>query len=121
MIFSINFSWIFIEEYHFMELTKNGMKYTAYLLVRSVLLPMLLIIYLNFLQKVHKRQTIILLTAASIGIMVGVTYLSTFFNFLEYRRWNHAYDAVYFLLLHLLAVSSFKLIKKVSESAVKYT
>lgn len=49
LIVSINFSWIIIDEMKLITLTKNGFDYTGYLLNRSIIIPILLLIQLNLL------------------------------------------------------------------------
>lgn len=49
LILSINFSWIVIEEWKLISLSKKGFEYTGYLLNRSVILPMLILIQINLL------------------------------------------------------------------------
>ncbi|MCL6573235.1 MAG: hypothetical protein K6T88_16380 [Bacillus sp. (in: Bacteria)] len=121
LIVGINFSWITIEEMKLITLSKNGLDYTAFLLNQSVLFPMLLLIQLNLLQRSKTVRKTIIITFSSVGIMLGISFLLTFYNVTDYTKWNYGYDAIYYFGLHLIAFYSYKSFRKVTKSVVEYS
>jgi hypothetical protein len=121
LIVSINFSWIIAEEIKLIQLSKNGVDAITYILYQVVLLPMLLLIYLNVIQRSKSFSKTIIFTIASLGIMLGLSFLFNFDNITEYTKWNFGYDAIYFFFLHLIAFYSYVSFKKVSKSVVQYS
>lgn len=121
LVLSINFSWIVIEELKLVSLSKKGLNYTAYLLNRSVIIPMLLVIQLNLLQwcKTLMIKTIVIIS--SISILICLSILSNLLNMSKYVKWNYGYDAIYFMILSLIAIFLYKLYKKITLNVVDYS
>lgn len=118
LIFNINFSWIVVEELKLITYSKDGFDYTAFLLNRSVMIPLLLVILVNlfhFRKSTMNRIILILVTEA---ILLCFSILSTYFKITEYTSWNYFYDAIYYLFLQLIAVFSYKLFVRTSQNVV---
>lgn len=121
LIVVINFSWIIAEEMKLIKLSRNGVDATAIILNQVVLIPMLLLIQLNLIQRSHTFTKTIIITVASMVIMLGSSFLFNFYNITEYTKWNYGYDAIYYICLHLIAFYSYKAFKKVTKSVVQYS
>jgi hypothetical protein len=121
LIVIINFSWIIIEEVKLIHHTKISINYVAYLLERSIVIPMLLLVQLNIIIRSNGLAKRILIILCTLIIMLGVSYISTSFNILVYKKWNFLYDLIYYLLLQIIAFYSYKLMKKVSKNVVKFS
>ncbi|WP_163539238.1 hypothetical protein [Gracilibacillus sp. YIM 98692] len=121
LIVSINFLWIIIEEFKLITLTKNGVDYTAYILNRSVIIPMLIIMQLNLIQKSNSVAKSAVIVIATVAIMLGLSVLSTQFNITTNIKWNFGYDVIYFLTLHLIGYYVFKTFRKIAYREVKNT
>ncbi|HYK73133.1 MAG TPA: hypothetical protein VEV44_08430, partial [Pseudoneobacillus sp.] len=50
LILSINFSWIVNEELKLVTISKKGLDYTAFLLNRSIIIPIMIVIHVNLLK-----------------------------------------------------------------------
>ncbi|MGJ9384900.1 hypothetical protein [Salipaludibacillus sp. CF4.18] len=121
LIVSINFSWIIIEEFKLITLTKNGVDYTAYILNRSVIIPMLIIMQLNLIQKSNSGAKSAIIVISTVAIMLGLSFLSTQFNITTNKKWNFGYDGIYFLTLHLIGYYVFKMFRKIAYHEVNNT
>jgi hypothetical protein len=121
LIVIINVSWITIEELKLIIRTNSSINYTAYLLNRSVIMPMVLITQLNMLQRCQTITMKVLNIVSTVIIMLGLRVLSNYFNIEKYTKWSYGYDFVYFVILLLIAYFSYKAIRKASQNVVKYT
>lgn len=117
----VNISWIIEEELKLISVTNNGIDYTAFLLNRSVIFPLLLITQINFLKRGNSFTWTLITTFCSVVVMIGLNALATYFHILEYKNWNFGYDAIYFIFLHLVAYLALKIFKNVSENEVSYS
>jgi hypothetical protein len=121
LIVIINVSWIITEEMKMINLTKGGIDYTAYILNRSIILPLLLLLQLNILLKSKTLTKKVLIIFTSLIIMLGLSVLSTYFNITNYIKWNLFYDGIFYLILQLIAYYSYRLFKKVNKNKVGYS
>lgn len=121
LIVIINVSWISIEEMKMINLTKNSINYTAYLINRSIILPLLLILQLNILLKSKTIITKVLTIITSLMIILGLSVLSNYFQITNYLKWNFVNDVIYFLILQLIAFYSYRLFKRVTKKVVGYS
>jgi hypothetical protein len=120
LIVIINVSWISTEEMKMINLTKSGIDYTAYLLNRSIILPLLLLFQLNIFLKSNTFTKKVLITFTSLIVMLSLSVLSTYFNITNYIKWNLFYDGIYYLILQLIAYFSYRLFKKLNKNEVGY-
>ncbi|UOQ92125.1 hypothetical protein MUO14_16720 [Halobacillus shinanisalinarum] len=121
LVISINWTWIIYEEIKLIKSTEETMEYTAFLLFRSVIIPMILVTQLNLLCRANKFTKSLLILSTSLAILLLLTFLSTFFNMANYIKWNIGYDAIYYLSLHVIAYYSLKFFRKSAQSEVKYS
>lgn len=121
LVVSINFSWIIGDELKLITYTEKGLPYTGYLLNRSIIIPVLILIHLNFLMKreTYLMKSMILLS--SVLLLVGISFLSTSLNITEFPKWNLGYEAIYYLCLNLIAIIACKVIERIPKNAVKHT
>ncbi|WP_404328930.1 hypothetical protein [Mesobacillus maritimus] len=78
LILNINFAWIVIEEFKFITITQSGIDYIPFLLNRSILMPLILLVYLNLLLRIDKTSyKTIYLTVASVTLMLGLSFHRT--------------------------------------------
>ncbi|GAA0315455.1 hypothetical protein GCM10008967_02520 [Bacillus carboniphilus] len=118
LIVSINMSWIVAEELKFIKITDKGIDYTAYLLNRSIINPVVLILFLNVIIKQRKLVKKLLYIGSSSIILTIISYLSTFFQITEFIKWNVVYEFFYYFILSLLALFARSLYEKVSMKEV---
>lgn len=119
LIININFSWIIIEELELVRSSDNPIAYTAFLLNRSVLIPVVVMILLNLLQKNVIKNG--LLITGTVGIMLSLSIMSSYFKITDYLKWNYGWDILYYLFLNLCALLAYKAFKKITNEEVNYT
>ncbi|MGY0693951.1 hypothetical protein ACW2QC_14370 [Virgibacillus sp. FSP13] len=119
LIITINVSWIIIEELKLIKETEEGIKFAAYLLNRSVIIPMTLITQLNFLHRSNTVLRFILTTAVSLIILLGLRALSIYFDIITYLKWNFGYDIIYFVILHLITYYAYQLFQYLARNEVE--
>jgi hypothetical protein len=120
LIISINFSWIIIEELNLIQITKNPIDYTAYILNRSVIIPGVLVLQLNLFQLSESVINKCLVIVSSLGSLLIISFYQTYFNILEFKHWNFFYELLYLLVLHVLVLFFYKLFKRATRDAVSY-
>ncbi|WEG14708.1 hypothetical protein PU629_10315 [Pullulanibacillus sp. KACC 23026] len=118
LVININFSWIIAEEMKRIKLPTNGMDYTAYLLNRSVIIPILGLILLNIAScKIYSK------TLITFAVVLGVSFcsglISEYFKITHYTRWDLRYDLLYYFVLYLVTYYVYKWFKKVSYNEVE--
>ena len=118
LIISINYSWIVSEELKLITVTKKGLGYTAYLLTRSVIIPMVILIHLNFLQakETMVEKSIVIFT--SVLLLSCISSLSASLKITDYSNWHFGFIVIYYLILNLIAILFYKLFKRISQNTV---
>jgi hypothetical protein len=112
MTISINVSWILIDELHYIQAAQNGLKYAAYLICRSMLVPLVFVIATNYMYRFESAAAKWLTVAIWAIVVLGIHAIEQWFRILQYRQWNYAYDAIYVLLLEAIAYYVLKLFRK---------
>lgn len=118
VIITINVSWIIIEEMSLIKETQEGIKHVAFLLNRSVIIPMTLITQLNVVHRSNSFARSLLTIIVSLIFLLGLRGLSLTFNIISYTKWNFGYDVVYIIILHLMTFSALQLFRKLARSEV---
>jgi hypothetical protein len=101
-IVNVNWSWMTVDEWRFITYSKNPLDFSAYIINRSMIIPMLVVIGIN---RIPRSQTVLkkvvgILISSIVLILIKIVLLKL--GAISYHRWNLAYDYVYFLLLHSL-------------------
>jgi hypothetical protein len=120
LVININFSWILFEELRFVTVAEETLSYIAFLLNRSLIIPMILVVYVNLFHTFKSTSRRIYLTILSLGTMLLLVGVSIFFQILTYVNWNIGYDAIYFALLHLIAFYTYRFLIKFAYREVNY-
>lgn len=121
LIVSINFSWIVIEELTLIKLSHHYLNYTGYLFNRSVIIPTLTLIQLNLLCRCKTKWMKLTVMITAVIFMMGVSFLSNFYDITESKRWHYWMDGVYFIILHLIAFLSYRVFAKFTRNVVSYS
>jgi|GEM_PF-2753384 len=121
LIVSINWTWIIYEEMKLVELTKQLLDYTAFLINRSIAVPLIIVVAMNVIKGVHSLGKRILTVLLSVALLVTLAVIGRFSGITEYTNWNFDYDALYFLSLHIVAYLALKVFQRTKRSEVKGT
>lgn len=119
LILSINFSWIVINELKLITVKEKWLPYSAFLLNRSIVIPFLILIHLNFVMRMEKSLHKFIFLISSVIILDGMSLLSTFFHVTEFKKWSFWYETLYFVSLVGCALLAYKLFNKTSRGVVK--
>ncbi|WP_456276353.1 hypothetical protein [Bacillus sp. AK128] len=119
LVININFSWIINDEWGLISNTKKAFPYIAFLLNRSIIIPLLILIQLNVLLMAKKLVKRIIILISTVILLDGLSLLSIRLNVIEFKEWNLWYESAYFFSLCLLSILCFKFFTKVSKREVK--
>jgi hypothetical protein len=108
----VNVSWIIIEELSFMQLTKDPLLYTAYLLNRSIVIPLVYVIWLNVLYLKISNEISFLATVCCTGLVLGLNGLAVYYQIFTYSTWNPFYDSLVVVTLQITIYLVHKLAAK---------
>jgi hypothetical protein len=121
LIISINFSWIVMEELKLIKLTQVSLEYIAYLLNRSVIIPILVLIQVNLLQWSKTMMMKIAVIVSVVILITGISFLSNFYGITEFKHWHYWKDGIYFFILNFIGIISYKLFARVSRNVGSYS
>ncbi|MFC4321245.1 hypothetical protein [Litchfieldia salsa] len=119
LVISINFSWIVINEWNLITLTNKGLPYSAFLLNRSIIIPFIILILLNFVMMTNKLLNKLMILMAGVLLLVGISFLSTSLNVTDFNKWSLWYESIYFLSLGLIAIIAYELFNKAFRNVVR--
>jgi len=121
LIVSINWTWIIYEEMKLVELSKQVLDYTAFLINRSIAVPLIVVVALNIIRRVNSLGKRILTVLLSVALLVILAVIGRFSGITEYTNWNFDYDTLYFLSLHIVAYLALKVFQRTKRSEVMGT
>jgi hypothetical protein len=108
LMFSVNWYWILYEELKWVEVSREPLNYTAFLISRSVSVPLLAVIALNGVKAADSRAVALVWPIASTALLTGLTLLGEYLQTTTMHRWHIGYDVLFFLILHLVAYYGLK-------------
>lgn len=115
LIVSVNWSWIIFEELKFLEVSRQPLDYTAFLINRSIGIPLIIVITLNAVRSASVIGKAYLYVGLSTVILLVLKMIGNFLNITKLNNWNTLYDVLYFLFLHLIAYISLQLFRKLKK------
>ncbi|WP_156791486.1 hypothetical protein [Bacillus sp. SG-1] len=115
---SINYSWIIIEEMKLISLTQKGLPYTAYLLNRSIILPLVVLISIHYLIRAETFAKKLAVMTAAVLLLVAMSFISQTLGILTYKGWNLGFDGLYYFILLMIAFFSYHTISRISGRVV---
>lgn len=113
LIVSINFSWVINDELKLITLKEKWVPYTAYLLNRSILIPVLVLLQVNLFIKTNSYIKKGIIMVSSVIILLMISFISTRLNMIEFKEWNLWLEAIYLLCLNLVGLISYTLFNKI--------
>ncbi|WP_246943085.1 hypothetical protein [Bacillus pinisoli] len=119
LIVSINFSWIVINELHLITVSKQKLAYTGFLLNRSIIIPLLVLLAIDLTIKMNKPSHKVLVFISLVSVLNGLSLLSTSLGVTDFKNWNLLYESIYFVCLGLIALASIRILNKISKDVVK--
>lgn len=101
MIANMNWSWFIFEEFQLLKYSEQPMNYTAYLMNRSIIVPLIILYTLNLGEdsvSVIKRSIHALVSSI---LLLLLTLLSLQLKVITSKNWNIIYDFLFFIFLYV--------------------
>lgn len=101
-ILNVNWSWIIYDELKFITYSKLPLNYTAYVIHRSLIIPILVVIGINSIPRntTMTKKVMGILISSFVLILIKMVLLR--FNVVNFEKWNFIFDYLYYVLLHSL-------------------
>ncbi|WFA17209.1 hypothetical protein ERY13_07805 [Paenibacillus mucilaginosus] len=116
MIISIHWSWIIFEELKHVEISKEPINYTTFLIHRSITIPVMVVIAINLVKRAATITKALLTAGLSVLLHVVLVLVGRFVGITHAVHWNLIYDVVYFALLHVIAYVFLKYFHHLGQS-----
>jgi len=118
LIVSVNWSWIIFEEFKFLEISRQPLDYIAFLINRSIGIPLIIVIMLNAVKFANSKGKVYLYVGLSTVTLIVLKMIGNYLNITKLNNWNTMYDVLYFLFLHLIAYFSLQMFRKLKKEEV---
>ncbi|AEI39690.1 hypothetical protein [Paenibacillus mucilaginosus] len=116
IVISIHWSWIIFEELKLVEISKEPINYTTFLIHRSITIPLMVVIAINFVKRSASMSKALLTAGLSVLLLVVLVLIGRFVGITHTVHWNLIYDVVYFALLHVIAYFFLKYFHHLGQS-----
>ncbi len=114
LIININAAWIINEELNLIHTPATPIHYTAFILDRSLIFPMLFVIQFNLLYRYSAIKRWFGITLLFLAGFVCLRFLAVRLEVYTYEKWNFLYDAGYTLILQFILFYVFNMYRKIT-------
>lgn len=119
LIISINWSWFIYEEWKLVEISSQPLNHTAFLISRSITIPLIIVTTMNLLDAASSAVKSFMIILFSVFILALLVVISNYFNITNAIRWNFIYDILYLISLNLITYFFLFYFRKLSQIEVK--
>lgn len=105
-----NYMTIVRMELHLMEKSGGHWDYISFLLYRNLLLPAVVIVFINFYLRQKSGKNKFLLYMLFTFILIGFDWLNVFFGILKYTHWNLGFSGIVDAFYLLVALGTMRMI-----------
>ncbi|MBT2711233.1 hypothetical protein [Bacillus sp. ISL-47] len=119
LVININYTWIVYEELNMAKISEQALNNSAFLLHRSITLPLVVVITLNLYRTANGFGSKFVKTFLSVLFLVISIYIARYFEVVEYKKWKMIYEVIYLFLLHFVAYYSLKYFESLQTKEVK--
>lgn len=119
LIISINWSWFIYEEWKLVEISSQPLNHTAFLISRSITIPLIIVTTMNLLDAASSAVKSFMIILFSVFILALLVVISNYFNITNAIRWNFIYDILYLISLNLMTYFFLFYFRKLSQIEVK--
>lgn len=110
----INIAWIIAEELKLTSITKEGILYAGYFLYRSILIPLISIILMNFVFRTHSVAIRLMYAGGALVLLLALDGIMLAYEIIRYVKWNLWFEAIEIVLLQLVTYLLLRLYRKVA-------
>ncbi|MFD0695148.1 hypothetical protein ACFQZT_13650 [Paenibacillus sp. GCM10027628] len=105
---SINATWFLVEEWHWITASDQIPEYLAFLLIRSVIIPYGMLLYLNLWLIYSSAWSKGLVVAGFVltFLIIEITALMT--HIMTYNKWSLLYSSIYTLAMLFIAMGTLR-------------
>jgi len=118
LVININWSWIVFEELDRIIISTAPLKNTAFLIVRSIIVPLVIVGALNIHGTFFSAKSWYI-GILSVIVLSCVIAIGRYFDVLTYVHWSIVYDILYFMALHVIASVTLKFFQAIGRREVK--
>ncbi|MEQ2525242.1 hypothetical protein EKG37_06405 [Robertmurraya yapensis] len=119
LIISINYSWLVIDEFNVISLSEKRAPYLAYLINRSIGIPILTLIFVNLYTRIPTLIQKAMLLVSAVILFVALASISTSLKITKYLNWNYGFDFIYYFVLMVCAIGAYKIMHRVMKGVVE--
>ncbi|MCR2803979.1 hypothetical protein [Paenibacillus soyae] len=102
MALGIHLSWFIVEEFKWIEMTKDGLSYAGVLLYRIVLFPMVFVLVMNAVYKLRGIAGQLLSGVTALASLAVLNMAFVAYDMIRYTKWNLFYETLVTALLLLI-------------------
>ncbi|PKG25333.1 hypothetical protein [Niallia nealsonii] len=118
LIFNTHYSWLLEGEWKLVEVTTHHLYFISYTLFWYITIPFVLLLFLNAISKRKSLFSKLLSACVSILFLLIMMAICNHYEIISYKNWNLAYDGIYFIVLHIIAVYICKTYRKLAYHEV---
>jgi hypothetical protein len=118
MVIHINYTWIVYEELNEAHISQQILNNSAFLVHRSITLPITIAITLNLIRTADSMGSKFLKTAVSVAFLTAAVLIARYFEVVEFKNWKIGYEIIYLFLLHLVMLFLLKYFRQLKTTGV---
>ncbi|WP_123043008.1 hypothetical protein [Cohnella candidum] len=121
LVLNINWSWIAFEEMNLVGISQQPLQNTAFLINRSITIPVVILIAMNLMRRARSIGSQLLTAVLSVVLLEAITATARYYGIVKFIRWNYGYDVVYYLVLLAIAYLLLSAFDRAGERGVQRT
>ncbi|TRZ38609.1 hypothetical protein CEQ21_24840 [Niallia circulans] len=104
LIVNLNWTWLIYEELGFITYSHDTWDFVAYLIKRSIIIPLFVLISLNFGKSDASLLKKFMHIIVSTLVILGLTSISHMLKVTTVKDWSILYDLLYYIALHIFGL-----------------
>lgn len=100
LIINVNYSWIIYDECKFITYSTLPLNYTAYIIYRSIIIPILILMGINSIPRnlTITKKVIGILISSLVLLLIKIVLLKL--DVVYFHKWSLIFDYIYFIFLY---------------------
>lgn len=112
LIFNIHYAWLIEGEWKLIKVTAHHLYYISYNLYWYITIPFVILLFINGHNKRKSTFSKVLRGCFSVLFLLILMAICNHYEIISYKNWSLAYDAIYFVALHIIAIYICKTYRK---------
>ncbi|KAF0820014.1 Spermidine synthase [Bacillus sp. ZZV12-4809] len=118
MVIHINYTWIVYEELNEAHISQQILNNSAFLVHRSITLPITIAITFNLLRTADSLGSKFIKIAVSVAFLASAVMIARYFEIVEFKKWKIVYEIIYLFLLHFAMLYLLKYFRQLKTRGV---